>query len=373
MENKIKLLLLSGGSLVGRNILDSLSQRRSFFEIIAFNSLAKEPSLFEYDKVYLCPPLVGKPQEFKEFFEEVIRDEKPDLVIPCRDEDVAFLSKFKQEEPSFSSHLLCGPDSIAHCFLDKWSSWEFSQTLGLPFAPTLNSDASPQIMNAFLEAEGFPLIAKPRKGFGSLGVFLITRDTQLKQVLERDDYVIQKYLGDPERVSNYLTQLADSGIPLFHTFEETKISVQSSIGPDGELGGMIITEHVMKQGISARVDLCEDEKVHQLAKNWVDKIAGAGWVGPINIQCQRDPFGQLMIYEFNGRFTGATSARFWLGFDEVGLALKLWLGVNLPGGSIEGLHRSVIRIPGSKPINTAYVEELNDLRVWNHPSAVQVI
>nr|NQU92217.1 hypothetical protein [Bacteroidota bacterium] len=31
--------------------------------------------------------------------------------------------------------------------------------------------------------------------------------------------------------------------------------------------------------------------------------------------------GDLKAYEFNGRFTGATAARYFLGYDEVGLAL----------------------------------------------------
>lgn len=192
MKDKLKLLMLSGGSLVGRNILDSLIKRRSFFELIALNSVANEPSLFEYDKVFLSPSLVEKPHEFESLFLEVVGEEKPDLVIPCRDEDVAFLSKLKARDLALPTLFLCGSSKVAHSFLDKWASWEFSQALGLPFAPTLNSDASPESVKTFLESEALPLIAKPRRGFGSLGVFLITQESQLRQVLERDDYVIQK-------------------------------------------------------------------------------------------------------------------------------------------------------------------------------------
>ena len=51
-------------------------------------------------------------------------------------------------------------------------------------------------------------------------------------------------------------------------------------------------------------------------------FARLGWRGPLNVQCQRPPGGPLTIYEFNGRFTGATAARTLMGFDEVGLALQ---------------------------------------------------
>lgn len=370
MEKKIKLLLLSGGSLVGRNILDSLSQRRCFFELIAMNSVAKEPSLFEFDKVFLSPSLVEKPEEFLGLFSQVVLQEKPDLVIPCRDEDVAFLSKIAQNKLFHSCRLLCGPSSIAHAFLDKWASWQFSQELDLPFAQTLCMNADDVSLQDFLEEVDFPLIAKPKKGFGSLGVFLITQKSQLSQLRNREDYIIQKYLGNPQVVSNYLTHLENRGVPLFHTFEETKLSVQSSIGPKGEVGGMIITEHTMKQGISARVDFCRDELLYQQALTWVEKIAKAGWVGPINIQCQRDPSGQLMIYEFNGRFTGATSARYFLGFDELGLILSLWLEVNLPNTQAGSLQNSVLRIPSSKPINMSFANELTEFGVWNRQAEV---
>ena len=88
---------------MGRNILDSLGHRREFFQLIALNSIAKEPSLFEYDKVFLSPSLVGKPMEFEEFLKKVLLDENPDLVIPCRDEDVAFLSLLKTN-PGYSTY-----------------------------------------------------------------------------------------------------------------------------------------------------------------------------------------------------------------------------------------------------------------------------
>lgn len=365
MKKKIRLLLLSGGSLVGRNILDSLSQRRGFFELIAMNSVAKEPSLYEFDRVFLSPSLVENPEEFLGLFKQVISQEKPDLVIPCRDEDVAFLSKIAEDQLCPASFFLCGPSSIAHAFLDKWASWKFSQEWELCFAPTLCMDASGAILQDFLELVGFPLIAKPKKGFGSLGVFLITKESQLKHLRNRGDYIIQKYLGNPQVVSDYLSQVENQGVPLFHTFEETKLSVQSSIGPSGEIGGLIITEHIMKQGISARVDLCRDELVYQLGKTWVEKIALAGWVGPINIQCQRDQSGQIMIYEYNGRFTGATSARYFLGFDEIGLILSLWLGVDLTNASRETPQNSVFRVPSSKPLNMSFANELAQLGVWN--------
>jgi hypothetical protein len=58
-------------------------------------------------------------------------------------------------------------------------------------------------------------------------------------------------------------------------------------------------------------------------------LAAQGWRGPMNIQCQPDASGRLMIHEFNARFTGATAARHLLGHDEVGIALASFIGYPL--------------------------------------------
>ncbi len=364
-EIKTKILLLSGGSLVGRNILDSIVNSRKSLYLIALNSVSREPSIYEYDKVYLSPSLIDQQPEFQLLFDKVIAEESPDLIIPCRDEDVAFLSKIRFENKNLASKIVCGIPSIANSLLDKWLSWEFSERLGLPFAPTILADSTLPQVYRFIEENGLPLIAKPKKGFGSLGVFMVTHEIQLDNIIGRSDYIFQKYLGNQEKVFSYISQIEKQGVPLFHSFEEIKISIQGSIRPDGELAGVIVTEHAMKQGISSKVDLCEDTEINQIALEWVQKIASNGWVGPINIQCQKDQDGNIFIYEYNGRFTGATSARFHLGFDEVGLVLKSWLGLEIHSSNKIIPHKSVIRIPGSKALDIEKENQLKENGYWS--------
>ena len=308
MKTKIKIIFLSGGSLVGRNLLDVLSGRREDLELIAFNSIASEPSLFEFDRVYISPALVEDADLYRAFFLEKVQKEKPNFIIPCRDEDVAFLAKIKSEKLLDEIPALTGSYKIASAFLDKWKSFEFSVLHNLPFAKTISSDSSEDDLNQFLKEVSLPLIAKPKNGFASKGVILIYSNEQLSILRGRKDYIFQEYLGDPGKIHEYLDQVQTFGIPLFHSFEELKLSCQAMIGPKGDLGGFLVTEHLMKQGVSAKVSICKDEKVIGLAKEWVEKIILAGWVGPINIQFQKKITGEFLIYEYNGRFTGATSA-----------------------------------------------------------------
>lgn len=361
-----KLLFLSGGNLVGQNVLFALSMRREYFNLVVLNSKVDEPSVFDFDTAYHVPSLVENRSEFEKRFAEIVLIENPDLIIPCRDEDVAYISELAKQKPELQPKLLCGSHSVALALLSKDLSWEFSKAYGLPYAPIIHTNADPHLIEAFIVENGLPVIAKPIKGFASQGVQLIYNEHQLKSLTGHSNYILQKYLGDPKKIVQYIQQITNYGIPLFHSFEETKISVQGSIGPNGEIGGVFITEHKMCQGKSDTVDFYNDTHALNQGKYWVNIFAKAGWRGPINIQCQYDQDKNLVIYEFNGRFTGGTSGRILLGYDEVRIILELWLGVKLPPAEIEKGNKSVKRIPLSKVVALKKVEEFRKNGIWNN-------
>lgn len=362
---KTKVLFLSGGSLVGRNLLDVLEKRRDGFHLICTNSFAGEPSIYEYDEVLLSPLIDKEREAFDDFFFKVMETYHPELVIPCRDDDVLFLAeKKKQNLSKYQNVFLAGPVHLAKSFLDKWESYQLSKNLGLPFAETISVDAGWDQLLQFVRKVGFPVIAKPKKGFASRGVFLVTNENQLHSFQGLVNYIIQEYLGNRNKVSDYLDKVNNQGIPLFHSFEEEKVSIQASIGPFGELGGYIITIHMMRQGVSSLVKLNRNEKHHSQAKKWIDTLIKAGWVGPINIQCQTDLDGNLTIYEYNGRFTGATSARYFLGFDEFANHLSLWKNLVLDGLEKNSLVDSVKRVPSSNFVHPCQVQILSEAGIW---------
>ena len=88
-----------------------------------------------------------------------------------------------------------------------------------------------------------------------------------------------------------------------------------------------------------------------------------GWRGPLNINCQQDRKGKVKIFEFNGRFTGATHARFLLGYDEIAIALHNFAQISIrPQGTSKS--QKVIRYPTGKALQKTSIEELEYYRVW---------
>jgi predicted ATP-grasp superfamily ATP-dependent carboligase len=63
----------------------------------------------------------------------------------------------------------------------------------------------------------------------------------------------------------------------------------------------------------------------EFATTAVHRFRDAGWRGPLNLPLRAGPTGWYVI-EINPRFTGSTSSRLHLGFDEVGITINAWTG-----------------------------------------------
>jgi carbamoyl-phosphate synthase large subunit len=130
------------------------------------------------------------------------------------------------------------------------------------------------------------------------------------------------------------------------------------------VSGTFATKNTMRQGRSVSVEIAPADDAAALTRRCAAVFAGAGWRGPLNVQCQRDADGTLMIYEFNGRCTGATAARRWLGFDEVALLLRDWLDHGLPAATVPAA-ASVVRASFERLVEPDKVDRLQRDGFWH--------
>ncbi|WP_216902332.1 hypothetical protein [Synechococcus sp. CCY 9618] len=342
MIDTIKLLLISAGSLVGQNIIQAIGPRRSLFHLEATNSEPAEPSLADFDAVRIVPPTSVDTTGLDRLLNARLDQGSCRLVIPCRDEEVLWLARHRETHPGHGDRLLVGSAATAEIFLDKLLSWDFSRDNGLPFLPSVDLQDTSKL-DRFARENPFPLIVKPRKGFASRGVWILTHPDQLEAHRHRSDVILQPYCGDTHSAASFLSDVQHRGLPLFHSFEETKHSIQTFITPSGELAGTFVTLHRMKRGVSREVVPSACQQAHDLGQRVGRVFASAGWRGPLNIQCHREGLDDYRIYEYNGRFTGATAARALLGFDELALALASFAGIHLP--PLPNRHGAAVKQP----------------------------
>ena len=191
---------------------------------------------------------------------------------------------------------------------------------------------------------------------------------QLRRTLDQGDYVVQQFLGDPRTVTDYLAAIEARGIPLHHTFQGPRHSIQALIAPDGAIAHVMSIRIVSDRRRSKWVGLDADPDAREIGSRCAEAFAEAGWRGPLNVQCQRAPDGRLFIHEFNGRFTGATFERWLLGFDEVGAAIEWFTGRPMHAGqapapaALEAFESVVGR--AADPANVAALERDG---VWRRP------
>ena len=144
----------------------SLAPRRERLRLVATSDTPDEPALFNFDAVYLAPMVADDTAGFERRVLDIIVRENPDLVVPCRDEDVQWLAGLRERRPDLGAKLLCGAREIAVMMNDKWLSFEFATKHGLPFstvaAMRLSGIDAQDRVAAFLHEHGLPLVAKPR-------------------------------------------------------------------------------------------------------------------------------------------------------------------------------------------------------------------
>lgn len=358
------ILITSVGSLVGQNVLDSLEHRRNNIKIIGTNSIAEAANNFRCDKSYLVEA-AAEGDIYKNELVEIIEKEKPDLVIPGRDDDVIILAQLSNSMPEFKNHFIVGSEHFAEAMDDKVKSYLFARKYDLPFAPTVQSGvpAASEKIQSLINEFGFPFIAKPSKGNGSRGIWVVLNDKQLSEVIKQPDFSIQPYFDHPKS----LEMDTRFGLPFFWEIQEHKLfAAQAIINKKMQIDSILGFISMMVGGKCVRMDKHNDPELIHLVRMFAEAAIKEGWRGPFNIQLKKDPKYGFQVIEMNGRFSGGTSARYYLGFDEVAITINDWIGEEvIPINRIPDGVKVVTKILSDFKIAEANVDDLEKDKVWS--------
>ena len=334
-QNKIRILIVSVGSLVGQNILDALEfsefSRRNRVHIIGTNSLALTANNFRCDECYLVPPTAS--QEYPDTMSAIIKKAKPDFILSARDADTVALKKLKMVDGSLPGELPYGSLESVNFALDKWESFLFCKKYKLPFAESFvkTNTSGLDDLKMFIKKAGYPLIAKPIKGFASKGVFFIRNWDEVLQFYKKEEYMLQEYLGMAEDVEPYLTSL-DGPKPLFtETPNISHHTCHIPICPEGEIGEIFVLRNHHNFGAVTKLQRVDHPELVKLATRFAEAFVEEGGYGPLSVQFRPDKYGSQKAQEMNLRTTGSTFPRLMMGQDEIGAIVNwLLLGRNFP-------------------------------------------
>ncbi|TVR11194.1 MAG: ATP-grasp domain-containing protein [Salinarimonadaceae bacterium] len=212
-------------------------------------------------------------------------------------------------------------DVIETC-MDKQLSGAFLESAG--FVPPISTAFNRR--DVVDEIEKFPVIVKPALGGGgSRDTYIAQSKNQLKLLaefldVENETFLIQEYVGtfEQEYTVGVLHDLDGEFIGsiairrLINSALNMRFAVRNKTGRD-ELGEWLVVSSGVSQG-----EVGDFPEVRAQC----EAIAGAlGSRGPLNIQC-RFVDGKIKVFEINPRFSGTTSLRAMMGFNEPDLLLR---------------------------------------------------
>jgi carbamoyl-phosphate synthase large subunit len=261
------------------------------------------------------------------------------LVVPLTDIDQVVVSRRRAELAP--ARVLLPSVEIVDAMADKYEAHCLFERLGIGSPPTwLPDDASDDLP--------FPVLVKARVSYGSRNIYRARDAAELEFHLERTPV---------ESMIQYACRGEEFSIDAFCDF-------------DGRcLNAIPRTMIESKGGESIKGQTIRDEELISLACNVAESLPLGG---PANIQCFREPDGQLLVTDVNPRFGGAFPLPLAAGSRYPELAIALANGER-PEPRVGDFREGIVMTrffselclaPGTdgrlEPLESAYVEPVAD-------------
>ena len=293
MKKKLNVLVTGAGNGVGQSIIKSLKISKFKLNIVAADISVFSSGLYVCDKSLIIPKVEDNNSRSK--FVKILTDNNIDILFVGSEFEIDFFSKNKNFFERKTKVKICISDNeIIKIGNDKFKTIKFFKKNNIPYPKTF----IPKINNLrnITKLINFPLILKDRFGTSSKNVFLIKNIKELKKkIYFLKKPIIQEFLGK-------------NNLEIFD--EEYTCSFFCSI--DKKIYGPFLSQRSIKYGTSWILRSIENKHLKKLMLNISKKI---NFVGSINIQLKKHK-NKFIPFEINPRFSGTTSLRAALGFNE---------------------------------------------------------
>jgi carbamoyl-phosphate synthase large subunit len=310
-----------GGGSVGRQIMKSLRLASHTYHIIGTDIVKESVGLQDADKAYLVPS--AEKSRYISKILEICRKEKVGFIAPGTDKELFSITR---EKAIFLKHgitILANNHRLVKLCLDKGELFNYlkQHKIRIPEYQIINNVKD-------LKRTKFPVIIKPASGGGSKSIFVAESLQELKFFTEfltsrKIKVIIQEYMWDYEEEYTVGVLRLDNG------------RIKRSIAMKRDLKGLSNKETyaskksgkkiIISSGISQGT-FSDYKEVRKACEKISDMLNSDG---PINIQCRKTNDG-IMPFEINPRFSGTTSLRSMVGFNEPDFMIRYLLHHEIP-------------------------------------------
>lgn len=303
-----------GGAGHGEQIFKALRLAETDYEIVGADVSPENRNLFEVDHAYLLPR-ADDPQ-YMEALLKVCQEHSVRAIFHGNEAELKVMSRHRDSIEDAGVFLPINPAPVIDVCMDKNRTLDFLSKSGFPVAEY----RAVRSVGDLAGYDAYPAVLKPSVGGGgSADVFVAQNRDELTFYAEHllrthEAFVLQEYVGTPD-TEYTVGVLIDMDGQLLNSIAvkrdimnslSNRTRIPNRTGRE-ELGDVIAVSSGISQGVVGRFPEVTEP---------CERIATAlGCRGAVNIQC-RLVEGAVYVFEINPRFSGTTSLRAMVGYNE---------------------------------------------------------
>ncbi|MCI0558382.1 MAG: ATP-grasp domain-containing protein [Nitrososphaera sp.] len=291
-----RVLVTAAGSIIAQGIIKSLklaSQKGNIrYRIFAADMSLLAAGLYRCEAGALLPP--ASSPRYLEALSEVCERFDIQAVFCGSDDELMTLAEAKTTaERRTGAKFMVGSKKGISTARDKWKTYEFCKANNIPCAPS----SLPQSREEFTRDQGYPIVVKPREGYGSAHLYIVNEAIEMEHaisVITQAGWrpVLQKYLSGESEFTSGVT-----------VDRESKYTMSS-----------ISIRKIIKHGQTYKAFIDDYSNIRKSAEEVALKLQSPG---PINIQTKIEKGNEKpLVFEINPRFSATCPMRAFAGVNE---------------------------------------------------------
>ena len=300
---KANVLVTATGSIVGQGIIKCLKLANASndspvtYRVIGADMSAQAAGLYRCDIGILVPP--ASSPEYVDSVIKVSREQTVHAIYVGSDVELIVLGEAKERiKHETGAKLLTSPIKVLITARDKWKTFEFLNANNLPSA----ASSLPEDNENFIKEFGYPIVVKPREGYGSKLFFVANNRDEMEYAVSKIqrtgwNTILQEYLNEDEAEFT-------SGVTVdrFGKYTMSSISIRK----------------IVKSGQTYKAFIDNFESIRRSAEKVALKL---GARGAINIQAKLQG-NEPKVFEINPRFSATCPIRSAAGINEPDIVFR---------------------------------------------------
>lgn len=246
------------------------------------------------------------------FLEAVLSEFRPDLVIPCIEQDVERFDTLRDLFGRRGVACALNQSELIGLAADKWAFHEAQAVHGLS---AIDSSLEPDF-HRLADSLGLPFLLKPRRGYAGKGIISVGSEAEFEAYRPQmgSRFMAQRRIGSDDE--EYTVGVFGDGVGGF----AAQIQLRRLLSGEGA---------TVKAWVVAEPGLTETVRAY---------CAAFKPLGPTNLQFRKDGAAWALL-EINPRISSSTSLRAAFGYNEAAMAVGYYLEGRLPAQpAIRGGH-----------------------------------